>query len=509
LEKKGGGMKKIMVVVLMVELFFPFVLLGNQIDWQNISPNISEVKDVLVSFKNSSIYIATSQGIFKSKDKTDNWQWVLKIKEATFLFEDRAGFLYAGNKDELYFSDNQGQSWRRLYRANKGEILNSFVTVDNHHLYLGTDRGIIFSEDKGKTWQRLSLEKFYTLKIISAPLHKFIYVLTDKGLYRLNLNTKFLERMFIQRKYLNQDIDSNLTEETSEWQPNYTYKVKDIEVDAQGNLYLATQEGVLVSYDEAKSWNLLTDLGLLHKDIDLIYIKDSKLYAINSSGVFLYKIDRWDEISLRLPVVEINALVEDERGNLYIATHKGLFKSFNINYSNHKDLDDLFKDEPDILEVQKKALSYAGVVEPAQIEKHRILARIKAILPTLSFDYDKTVTYYSNTNSTRFAVGPYDWGISLSWNLSDLIWSEQQRLIDSQARLLIELRNDLLDEVNKLYFERLRIKQELLSGNLEPNKYKEKIIKLKELTASLDALTGGYFSKVIKNKVTKFEEVGS
>jgi len=57
-------MKKIMVVVLMVELFFPFVLLGNQIDWQNISPNISEVKDVLVSFKNSSIYIATSQGIF-------------------------------------------------------------------------------------------------------------------------------------------------------------------------------------------------------------------------------------------------------------------------------------------------------------------------------------------------------------------------------------------------------------------------------------------------------------
>jgi hypothetical protein len=493
-------MKKILILVV-GSLFFTLNLFGQERDWQNVTPALLDIKDILISCKNyRDIYIATSQGVFKSKDKINQWQLVLKLKEVVFLFEDKYGFLYAGNKDELYFSDNQGMIWRRLYRSNKGESLTDFTVVDNYCLYLGTDRGIVFSEDKGKTWQKLSLEKFYTLKIVYAPLHKFLYILTEKGLYRLDPNKRFLECIFIQKKYSNQDIDSNLTEEDSELQPNYTYKVKDIEVDNQGNLYLATQGGVLVSYDRGNSWNLLADSGLLRKDIDLIYIKDSKLYAINSSGVFLYKIDRWVEISLRLPVVKINALAEDEMGNLYIATNKGLFKSLNSNYSNHKDLDDLFKDEPDILEVQKKALSYAGVVEPAQIEKHRILARIKAILPTLKFDYDKTITYYSNTNSTRFAVGPYDWGVSLSWNLSDLIWSEQQRLIDSQARLLIELRNDLLDEVNKLYFERLRIKQELLSGNLEPNKYKEKIIKLKELTASLDALTGGCFSQLIREK---------
>jgi len=485
-------------------LFLPLGLLGYERDWQNITPHILEVKDILISSKNpSDIYIATSEGIFKSKDKLNHWQWVLKLKETVFLFEDKEGFLYAGNKDELYFSDNQGQSWRRLYRSSKEEILTSFTIIDNNHLYLGTSKGIIVSQDRGRSWQKLSLGSFYTLKMIYDPYHKFLYILTEKGLYRLKPDTKFFERIFIQRKYLNQDKEPNLTEEDSESQPNYTYKVKDIDVDNQGNLYIATHEGIWVSYDKGNSWNLLSDLGLLRKDIDLLYIKNSKLYAINSSGLFLYKKEKWQELSLNLPVLEIRALTEDERGNLYIATNKGLFKSINKNYSNNDNVyednfEALFKDEPDILEVQKKALSYAGIVEPSQIQKHRTLARLKAILPTLNFDYDKTVTYYSNTNSTRFAVGPFDWGISLSWNLADIIWSEQQRLIDSQARLLIELRNDLLDQVNKLYFERIRIKQELFLENLEFNKRKEKIIKLKELTASLDALTGGYFSQALK-----------
>jgi hypothetical protein len=491
-------MKRILFLILVVELFFPLGLFGEQTDWQNISPTLSDLRDVLISHKApSDIYIASSEGIFKSKGKLNNWQWVLKIKEAVFLFEDRYGFLYAGNKNELYFSDNQGQSWRRLYRSGKEETLTSFTITDNNHLYLGTSQGIIFSQDRGRSWQRLSLGVFYTLKIIYDSRYKFLYILTENGVYRLKPDTGFFERIFTQRKY--QDTESNLTEEDSELQSHY--KVKDIKLDNQGNLYIATQEGIWVSYDKGNTWNLLTDSGLLRKDIDLLYIKNSKLYAINSSGVFLYKIDQWQEISLRLPALKITGLAEDEQGDLYIATNKGLFKSINHNCSNYKDLDALFKDEPDILEVQKKALSYAGVVEPNQIEKHRTLARLKAILPTLNFDYDKTITYYSNTNSTRFAVGPFDWGISLSWHLSDLIWSEQQRLIDSQARLLIELRNDLLDQVNKLYFERLRIKQELLLDNLEFDKRREKIIKLKELTASLDALTGGYFSQAIKNKV--------
>ena len=64
---------------------------------------------------------------------------------------------------------------------------------------------------------------------------------------------------------------------------------------------------------------------------------------------------------------------------------------------------------------------------------------------------------------------------------------------------MVQLRGDLLDEVNKLYFERIRVKMELDSLQIEDRKKRfEKELRVKELTASLDALTGGYFSSQIR-----------
>jgi hypothetical protein len=48
--------------------------------------------------------------------------------------------------------------------------------------------------------------------------------------------------------------------------------------------------------------------------------------------------------------------------------------------------------------------------------------------------------------------------------------------------------------VTKLYFERIRVRAEIDNLSIEDRKKRfEKELKLKELTASLDALTGGYF----------------
>ena len=63
----------------------------------------------------------------------------------------------------------------------------------------------------------------------------------------------------------------------------------------------------------------------------------------------------------------------------------------------------------------------------------------------------------------------------------------------------MELRNDILDQVNKLYFERLRVKSELDKLALEDrNKRFDKQLKFQELTASLDALTSGYYSEQLR-----------
>jgi len=64
---------------------------------------------------------------------------------------------------------------------------------------------------------------------------------------------------------------------------------------------------------------------------------------------------------------------------------------------------------------------------------------------------------------------------------------------------MVQLRDDILDEVTKLYFERLRVKMELDNLSIEDRKKRwEKELRLKELTASIDAMTAGFFSQKIK-----------
>jgi hypothetical protein len=230
---------------------------------------------------------------------------------------------------------------------------------------------------------------------------------------------------------------------------------------------------------------------------------------------------------LALAAGEIYALSLDKENNLYAGCEKGLFKADKQSAGYNKSGNNIsayYQNEPRIDEVQQAAVKYAEV-EPEKILRWRKQAAKRAFLPrvTISADHDsnRTVsnsiwgTYSSyNTNGNvvtapgRYYVGPDDetnynnknWGVSLTWELGDLIWSDAQTSIDVRSRLMVELRNDILDEVTKLYFERLRVKMELDNLSIEDRKKRqEKELRLEELAASLDAITGGYFSRPPKN----------
>lgn len=59
----------------------------------------------------------------------------------------------------------------------------------------------------------------------------------------------------------------------------------------------------------------------------------------------------------------------------------------------------------------------------------------------------------------------------------------------------MELRDDILDQVTKLYFERIRVARELSYMAPREAKRGDKELRLAELTAQLDGMTDGYFSK--------------
>ena len=77
-----------------------------------------------------------------------------------------------------------------------------------------------------------------------------------------------------------------------------------------------------------------------------------------------------------------------------------------------------------------------------------------------------------------------------------MIWNPDQTSIDARSRLLVQLRQDLLEEVTRIYFERERLLAEFNGQpTSDPVLRKERSIRVEELTAYLDAMTGGWFSR--------------
>ena len=69
------------------------------------------------------------------------------------------------------------------------------------------------------------------------------------------------------------------------------------------------------------------------------------------------------------------------------------------------------------------------------------------------------------------------------------------------SSLGVQLRNDILDDLRRTYYERKRLQFELMSNPPKEMGAKfEKELRLQELTQSLDDLTGNYFSEHIKQK---------
>jgi len=164
------------------------------------------------------------------------------------------------------------------------------------------------------------------------------------------------------------------------------------------------------------------------------------------------------------------------------------------------DVTEFFNHEPTIREMQEAAIKYAEV-HPEKIEKWRSAAKQKALLPDVSVGIDRHVTDYyhwdagQNPDVLQKGNDVVSWDVTMSWDLGDLIWTSDQTSIDTRSRLMVQLRDDILDEITRTYFERRRLQIEAqLSPSHELMEGLEQELRIQELTADLDALTGGYFS---------------
>jgi hypothetical protein len=165
-----------------------------------------------------------------------------------------------------------------------------------------------------------------------------------------------------------------------------------------------------------------------------------------------------------------------------------------------------FASEPDVQATQAMALAYTKT-NPELVDGWLRASKQAYMLPKLNLQYEKENDQsvdYEYVIEDGNAVAQLDgqdadnddkFVVKLEWRLDKLIMSSEQIRVINEAQDIVKLRDKVLDEVTRLYFDRRRLQvDQLLNPSADLKSRIETELRLQEFSANLDALTGGAFS---------------
>lgn len=170
--------------------------------------------------------------------------------------------------------------------------------------------------------------------------------------------------------------------------------------------------------------------------------------------------------------------------------------------------------EPTIQQTQAWAADYART-NPVMVDRWLAASRSFAALPELTLEYDlkegwdQGFFYVAEDGSPLLLADQtpvallndagvdqdVSYQVRAKWQLDKLIMSSERIRVLQEAQDIAKLRDSVLADVTELYFERRRLQVDmLLNPSADLKKQVRDTLQLQELTAGLDALTGGAFS---------------
>lgn len=176
-----------------------------------------------------------------------------------------------------------------------------------------------------------------------------------------------------------------------------------------------------------------------------------------------------------------------------------------------------FANEPTVQQSQAWAADYART-NPVMVDRWLAASRSFAALPQLTLDYqldqgwDQDFFYVAEDGSalqlpdqTPVALledagvdQDVTYQVQARWELDKLVMSSERIRMLQEAQDISKLRDKVMQDVTELYFERRRLQVDmLLNPSSDLKKQVRDTLQLQELTAGLDALTGGAFSAAL------------
>lgn len=466
------------------------------------------------------IFLATRSEVYRSSGPQGRWESVFALPSGDNEIASIAsghGGIYVGTRRGLYRSLDGGRTWGNVFKTvipEKSSILSISLPAPGA-VIVGTERGLFMSADRGAGWKDISgtLKNKRIACVVSAQ--GAVYASSDEGVFARRSGSDGWERVYIKTG----SGDEPLPDEAAG-----AYEIEEVEQGLSAplavcgaRLYAATGKKILFSVDGGRSWTDIPTAGLSGPVNCLLPSGDgAKLYAASTKGVFEYSPEKtcWAELYRGMgSAAAVRSIIFDAEsdGLLWAITDRGICRYEAGRFIEDSSIDIergmegmriIYDGEPAFRDLQKAAMNVAEV-EPEKVKAWRTEARLRALIPTVSLGIDNSTsnTYEIYTSATKDYVvnGPDDiskgFDVSVSWDLGDILFSGDQTNIDVRSRLTTQLRNDILDDLRRVYYERKRLQFEILTSPPRDMKMRfEKELRIRELTQAIDDLTGNYLT---------------
>jgi hypothetical protein len=230
------------------------------------------------------------------------------------LAVDSTNQLLAGSDIGVYTSRSKGDYFSYLKPTNLVPILNIRV-FSNAYIYTCFPGGIQQSKNSGEVWDSYGLSYFNTTSLTSLKNNIFISsidVPSNGGLVKV---TYLLDKGDIKIAGLPLDNDS--------------IKALDV-INKNDTLYLGLSNGLYYSFDEAESWNSVSEFDGYKVDHFVLNSKNDLYFIVNGTdekaGVYCNFTKIFDEL------FPISAIAVNRNNDVFVATSnrgRGVFVSTN------------------------------------------------------------------------------------------------------------------------------------------------------------------------------------
>ncbi|MBU1128665.1 MAG: hypothetical protein KKG95_06165 [Candidatus Omnitrophica bacterium] len=493
--------------------------------WKDVSSGIDKTVSITCVRGipgTDTLYAGTSDGLYRTRDQGKTWVRVDLPDERAYVtrIAFSSGKIFVSSRNGLYEKNIDGWKWIPGKCGLAGAAAEGYdkpgpvMAWTNNEVFL-------FEND---TYRRVGPQTSWDVIDDAAIKDGYVYVASRGKLYYSSNTDDTWGRQFIAAGSGNEIIDD--VSEDEEGAVPYPI-IRRIDPTAPEGVTVTTGEGIFLLHEGEFSAPRIDTAGLPAQEVIFALNTGEKIFAATGRKVFVHDLAEpaggWKTVFEKYAMGNIMCLelTRDaaENARLWVATENGVYAKDIRDMSgavedlrlNRNDMGGI-GNYPTILEVQRMAIEYAEV-SPEKIKRWRTGAKWKAVMPRVSLSFsesnDENIELYKSATKYYVARGPNetgnDWSIGLTWDLADVVWNPSQTSIDVRSKLMVQLRGDILEEVTRLYFERKRllagIGVDMAQGeDRSPEKTNEKLIRVNELTAYIDAFTGGRFSTAMGRK---------